>query len=209
MNLTAWRGSVLWERGIHESLGLGAYLGADSGRAIDIGSGGGFPGMVLAIAYPGWRWTLLDSRRRRVEFLAAVVERLELGNVDLVAARAEEWIREDSTRREGFHVVTMRAVAPLDASLELGLPLVSLSGSLLLAAGTSGPEEMVQAQPWVEQLGGQVHEWISPAPAVQAVQVIKVAPTPEVYPRRAKALGRWNPTDRPETLPPANSSSAE
>lgn len=190
LNLTAWTGEELWTRGVFESLDLGESLGAGSAiQALDIGSGGGFPGVVLAIAYPSWTWTLLDARARRVEFLRTATQKLELDNVKVVAARAENWIRETDSR-QGFQVVTMRAVAPLRVSLELGLPYVSVGGALLLAQGKSGRDDLLAAESFVVSLGGRVESWISHAPTRATVVVRKVRPTPLQFPRTAKVLGK-------------------
>lgn len=196
INLTAWSGDTLWDRGVFDSLVLGALLGVETGRGLDIGSGGGFPGMVLAIAHPKWSWVLLDSRQRRGDFLRATAENLGLANVYVAIARAEEWIWGTTDRRQSFDAVTLRAVAATRASLELGLPYVSLGGRLVLVKGPDGPNELALHEAFIAGLGGQLTAWESGT--VQGVDgrfdqiavIDKVASTPENYPRGANALGR-------------------
>lgn len=197
MNLTAWRGDILWERGVFESLALGQFLNPEDKRALDIGSGGGFPGMVLAVAHPAVQWVLLESRERRCDFLAEVAERSGLRNVRVVRARAEHWVRDQAEEREAFDVVVMRAVAPSAQSLELGLPYVRVGGRLLLVKGSGGPEELQGAMTVMTALGGALDSWVGgvvlggEAGHVSQVGIIdKVGTTPEVFPRAGKALGR-------------------
>ena len=87
----------------------------------DIGTGAGFPGMVLKIVFPNLRVTLVDSLQKRLKFLKEVINELELHNIELVHSRAEDYVREN---REKFDVVTARAVAPINILLEYSLPLV-------------------------------------------------------------------------------------
>ncbi len=195
LNLTAWRGDMLWERGIMDSLVMGPRLGQARGQGLDIGSGGGFPGMVLAIAYSESSWVLLDSRARRGDFLRETVSRLGLTNVHVVVDRAEEWIRREPTRRASFDWVTLRAVSSTAASLELGLPYVKRSGRMMLVKGPNGAEEVREHAPWLDRLGGRVVEWISGTVQNadgqwdQIAVIEKVSETPEIYPRHAKLLG--------------------
>ncbi len=195
MNLTAWRGDTLWERGVYDSLALGVYLGDGVGRALDIGSGGGFPGMVLAVRYPEVQWVLLDSRERRCGFLLETARHIGLVNVEVVQARAEQWVREGEGCREAFDAVTMRAVAPLGVSLELGLPYVRQGGRLLMAQGPGGPQEFQQHDLLLRELGGNLFGWHTgmyqrnDGHADLFLVIEKVRRTPEAFPRGAKNLG--------------------
>lgn len=195
MNLTAWRGDALWERGVWDSLLLLPWIDQSGTHFLDIGSGAGFPGMVLAIARTRSRWTLLESRIRRAEFLEETAGRLGLNEVQVAADRAEDWIWQDTGLREGFDAVTMRAVAGTRASLELGLPYVRPGGRLLLPKGSDGLAEVKAEAEWIARLGGGR---IDAASSVvvgpdgrpgQIVIVEKAELTPEIYPRSAKQLG--------------------
>ena len=91
----------------------------------DIGTGAGFPGMVLKIIFPNIQITLVDSLKKRIAFLEEVKRTLGLKNLDIINARAEEYAIEN---REKFDVVTARAVAPLNILLEYSVPLVKKDG---------------------------------------------------------------------------------
>ena len=89
----------------------------------DIGSGAGFPGMVLKIVFPNLKITLVDSLQKRITFLNEVVKQLDLKNIELVHARAEDFAKNN---REKYDVVTARAVAPINILIEYCLPLIKV-----------------------------------------------------------------------------------
>jgi len=195
INLTAWRGEAIWEQGVLDSLAIWPILASGGGMALDVGSGAGFPGLVLAVACPEWQWTLVESRSRRGAFLKEAVSALALSNVDVVVARAEEWIRVDERQRERFDVVTLRAVARTRAALELGLPFVRLGGKMVLVKGFEGRHEVEAERQWLQRLGGVVSAWVEGSISDaggrrdQLVVLSKVSQTPGEYPRRAPKLG--------------------
>ena len=129
----------LWERHLVNCALLGEAVPADA-DVCDIGSGAGLPGLVLAIARPDLRVTLVEPLLRRTTFLDEVVDRLELGNVEVVRARAEEL---HGTRE--FTVVTSRAVAPLGRLLDWSMPLVRLGGTLVAMKGATAADEVAAA----------------------------------------------------------------
>ncbi len=189
LNLTAWKGDALWSRGVFDALDLNPCLESEvHGPGLDIGSGGGFPGMVLAIAHPERAWFLMESRVRRQEFLVSVKDRLGLSNISVVHARAERWIRENPERRESFEVVTMRAVAPFRVSLELGLPYVRLGGTLVLATGMS-TEDLGYEANFVKELGGRIRDGVRHGDGRRTAVIEKCSATPAKFPRLAKRLG--------------------
>lgn len=141
----------LWERHLVNCALLGEAVpqGAD---VCDIGSGAGLPGLVLAIARPDLRLTLVEPLLRRTTFLTEVVERLALSNVEVLRARAEEL---HGTRE--FGVVTSRAVAPLGRLLDWSMPLVRQGGVLVAMKGAAAPDEVTQAATALRRHGaGQV-----------------------------------------------------
>lgn len=103
----------------------------------DIGTGAGFPGMVLKILFPKLKVTLVDSLQKRLNFLQEVINILELTNIELVHARAEDYGKEN---REKFDVVTARAVAPINILLEYCLPLVKLNKYFIPMKGNISQE---------------------------------------------------------------------
>ena len=98
----------------------------------DIGTGAGFPGVVIKIFYPHISLTLVDALNKRVEFLKVVISKLDLNEVMCVHARAEEYAREN---RNMFDVVTARAVAPLNILLEYSMPLVKMNKYFIAMKG--------------------------------------------------------------------------
>ena len=154
-------------------------------KAIDVGTGAGFPGMPLAIACPEGDFTLLDSLGKRVRFLEEVRGELGLGNVACVHGRAEEFARD---HREGFAVVMSRAVANLSMLSELCLPLVEVGGVFLAMKSTGCEAEVDAARRAIRLLGGELRETIDytiPTTDVthRLLVVEKVSPTPKKYPR--------------------------
>ena len=152
---------------------------------IDVGTGAGFPGMVLAILEPSVRFTLLDSLGKRVDFLREVCEQLGLKNVTCVHTRAEEFA---AGHRERFDIATSRAVAQLNVLSELTLPLVKVGGLFAAMKSTSTDEEIAAARSAIAQLGGQLAGCTDyPVPETDVVHRIvrieKVRPTPKQFPR--------------------------
>ncbi len=181
-----------------ESLWCAAALPSTDGvRLIDIGSGGGFPGLPLAITFPGLSVTLLDSTHKKVEFLEHTIARLELPNAHAIHGRAED-IARDSGHRETYDATTARALAPLPVLVELCLPFVRVGGALIAPKGIDAEQEIADASHALSALGGEMEEIILPQPDSpisadhRLVVIRKVAPTPETYPRRAGV-----PTRRP------------
>ena len=137
----------LWERHLLNSAALAEVLPRDATVA-DIGSGAGLPGLVLAIARPDLRITLIEPLLRRTTFLSEVVEELGLDNVEVVRGRAEAL---HGQRR--FDVVTSRAVAPLPRLLEWSMPLVAPHGALVAMKGSSVDQEIEDASGVLDKLG--------------------------------------------------------
>ena len=132
---------------------LAAQLDLSGKRVIDVGTGAGFPGMVLAILTPDARFTLLDSLGKRVDFLKEVQTDLGLKNVTCVHARAEEFAAQ---HREQFDLAASRAVAQLNVLCELTLPLVKVGGRFIAMKSTSSDQEIQEARSAVSQLGGRI-----------------------------------------------------
>lgn len=138
----------LWERHLVNCALLGEAI-PEEADVCDIGSGAGLPGLVLAIARPDLSLTLVEPLLRRTTFLAEVVAELELTQVEVVRARAEEL----HGKRE-FGVVTSRAVAPLDRLLTWSMPLVRRGGALVAMKGSSVQEEIDAAAKELKKYGG-------------------------------------------------------
>ncbi len=154
-------------------------------RLIDVGTGAGFPGLVLKILCPDLQVTLLDSLQKRLTFLGEVAKELEL-TVDLVHARAEEGGRMPSLRC-GFDFATARAVAPMNLLAEYCLPFVKEGGWFLALKGPGIKEELEQARGALGQLGGALEvlqEYTLPGGDQRVLAGIRrVKPLSSVYPR--------------------------
>lgn len=111
------------EKHFVDSLYLDRYLDLEYQTLLDVGSGAGFPGIPLAIAHPNLKVTLLESNGKKVTFLKEVIKELQLNNVEVVQARAEEF-----NKRESFDIVTARAVKELNILLEITFHLVKVGG---------------------------------------------------------------------------------
>lgn len=141
----------LWERHLL-NCAVVADLLPPGARVVDVGSGAGLPGIVLALARPDVTITLLEPLARRVAFLAECRERLDLGNVAVCRGRAEE--PAVVAELGGADVVTARAVAPLDRLLGWCLPLVRPGGHLLALKGSAAEAELAAAGPALARFGG-------------------------------------------------------
>lgn len=155
---------------------------------IDVGTGAGFPGLVLKIAFPHLRVTLLDAVEKRLRFLERLRERLGLAEVTTLHARAEEAGR-DPAWREQFDIVTARAVAPLNVLCEYCLPFARVGGVFLAYKGPEIEEEIAQAARAIRLLGGGapgVRHLTLPGSDLRRslVTIPKSAATPPQYPRR-------------------------
>jgi 16S rRNA (guanine527-N7)-methyltransferase len=155
-------------------------------RIADLGAGGGFPGLALAIALPDAHVALVESAARKCAFLRAAVEQLALANVEVVQARAEEW-----PTGLGLHdLVTARALAPLSVLMEYAAPLLAMGGSLVAWKGRVEASEESDAVAAAVALGLSEAErrTVEPFSGVwdRSLYVSsKVSPTPVGYPRRA------------------------
>ena len=157
-------------------------------RVVDVGTGAGFPGMVLAILDPSIQVTLLDSLGKRLDWLQEVARDLGLENVTILLGRAEE-IGLEKQQREQYDTAVSRAVAALPVLSELCLPLVKPGGLFLAMKSNKTDEEIEAAEPIIQKLGGEppfVMDYRPPGSEVyqRIVTVFKGRPTPPGYPRR-------------------------
>ncbi len=152
----------------------------------DLGSGAGFPGLPLAIALPGARVSLVESNRRKCEFITRAAAVCELANAEVVNTRVEEWA-------EGLgacDLVVVRAVAPLPVVAEYAAPLLRIGGTLLVWRGQRDEADERRGARAAEMLGLAPGDPIRVEPYPGALRrhlhpMLKLAPTPPGYPRRA------------------------
>lgn len=169
---------------VEDSLALLDLLG-DARLLVDVGSGGGLPGLPLKIARPELEVTLVESDQAKAAFLVQATARMRLRGV-VVVNRAAEELGQDPRYRETFDVAVARALAPMPVLVELCLPLVRIGGRLL--AQKTDREDVSAAETAIEALGGSlssVHASPTAARSRGTVVVVdKVVLTPVAYPRR-------------------------
>lgn len=162
---------------------------------IDIGTGGGFPGLVLKIYNKDLDVTLLDSLNKRLIFLDEVIKELNLKDVRTVHGRAEE-LGRNSDYREHFDIATSRAVANLSTLLEYDLPFVKVGGYFISMKGPEYKEEIEGAKNALKLLGGELEEVVEiklPMDITHYLLIIKkTKKTPDKYPR-----GGGKPKNKP------------
>lgn len=192
--IEGWPGLVSAPAGglIEDCLVLAPYVSAAGATSVvDVGSGGGLPGLPLKIVMPSLAVTLIEADGRKAAFLTQACARLGLAGVRVIGRRAEE-AAHDPSLRESFDAAVARALAPMPVLVELCLPLVRVGGRLL--AQKTHEEDVQAADRAILLLGGApLRVEASPSPARSSgviVIVDKVSPTPDAYPRRAGVPAR-------------------
>jgi 16S rRNA (guanine527-N7)-methyltransferase len=152
-------------------------------RVVDVGTGGGLPGIPLAIALPDVRFTLIEATGKKVQFLRLVRKRLGLMNVDVVQARAEAAGQDRKNHREIYDIAIARAVGSLAVLVELAGPLVKPGGVMLAVKGEKAQQEVTEAEEAIAKIGLSFDQ-IVPTATSRVVVLPKIARTPKTYPRR-------------------------
>ena len=185
-NLTAIKSDEeIYLKHFYDSLTLiKAYSLNGNLKLLDIGTGAGFPGLVLKIFYPDLELTLLDSNHKKIAFLEVVIKELNLKNVTCINSRAENLPK---TYREYFDIVTSRAVAHLRILLELSIPYLKVGGKLIAMKGLS-EEEIKESAKILEKLDSTIVDAIKFNLPIEGsnrslVIVQKNKKTNEIYPR--------------------------
>lgn len=196
MNLTAiteWDEVVL--KHFLDSLAIVKVLDLNQVKTvIDVGTGAGFPGIVLKIAFPHLQITLLDSLNKRVKFLNTVIEELKLTDITAIHGRAEE-IGRNPQYREQYDLCVSRAVANLATLSEYCMPFVKTKGVFCSYKGSNGEEEVETAKKAISLLSGKIEKvdtMILPDSDISRVfvQIRKEKPISKKYPRKAGLPGK-------------------
>ena len=181
-----------WRVHVADSLsGLAVTPLAEAERIADVGSGAGFPGLVLAVALARTRVDLIESTARKCAFIARAIEGIRLDNAAVVCERAESWARSvpPAGGREGYDVVTARAVGRLSTVAELASPLMREGGTLIVWKGRRDPDEEEELERASARLAVEPVEvrWVGPYAGSRNrhLHVLrKAGATPDGLPRR-------------------------
>ena len=168
----------------YDSLTIVKAIKLDNQSLIDMGTGAGFPGMVLKIIYPNLKVTLLDSTAKKCHFLEMVIDKLGLKNIEVINDRAEEYSHKV---REKYDIVTARAMAPLKHLLEYGIPLLKVNGNFI-ALKSNLDEELVNINNYYQKLGlsnAEIINFTLPYELSNRTiyKITKKKVTPKIYPR--------------------------
>lgn len=171
-----------------------AYNVKKTAKVIDVGTGAGFPGLALKIAYPDLQVTLLDSLNKRIQFLDAVIKELGLTGVETIHGRAEDFSKPGKLR-EQFDLCVSRAVANLSTLSEYCLPFVKKGGQFISYKSEKITEEREMAERAISLLGGKIKgqvEFMLPDSNIYRNLFIveKVKETPKKFPRKAGLPGK-------------------
>ncbi|MGN0789684.1 MAG: 16S rRNA (guanine(527)-N(7))-methyltransferase RsmG [Christensenellales bacterium] len=172
---------------------LGAEFIPKGSKICDVGSGAGFPSIPLAIIRPDCKFTLLDSLNKRITFLNAVKDSLNLTNCTCIHTRAEDYAINN---RETFDVCVARAVAPLPTLLEYCMPLLRVGGKLIAYKGSNADEEINLSSRAMQVLNCKISRKVDTClpngDKRILIEIVKTQPTPKAYPR-GKNKPRTNP----------------
>jgi len=157
-------------------------------RLVDVGTGAGFPGLVLKLVWPATQVTLVESVGKKADFCRHIVNRLSLDQVTILSERAEV-VGQDPAHRHTYDLAVARAVARMPILMEYLLPLVHRNGKVMAMKGETAHAETHSASQAIHILGGKLHKLVHvELPGVVEerfiVVVDKIARTPEEYPRR-------------------------
>ena len=193
LNLSSFKDlESIKSKNIDDSLLLNDFIDFGSSRVLDIGTGGGFPLLPLAITNPDAFFVGVDSVAKKLDAIIEIAEECGISNIETIQARVEELAHEDEYR-EKFDIVCSRAFAKLPINLELCLPFVKIGGKFVAMLGPSVEKHLDDFSDLTLELGAKIEEskMIKTESGDRLVVVFeKIQPTPGHYPRSVKKLKR-------------------
>ncbi len=198
-NLTAIKDEKdIYLKHFYDSIIISKYFSIKNEKILDIGTGAGFPGMVLKIFFPNIKITLLDSNNKKIRFIEELCNKLNIKDVEIICERAEDYCKNN---REKFDIVTSRAVSNLTTLSEISLPFVKIGGYFIPLKG-GNREEIESAQYAISILGGKTEkEYNYTLPVEESNRTIllikKERKTPVLYPRQYNKIIK-NPLKKEE-----------
>ena len=159
----------------------------NANKIMDLGTGGGYPGLPLAMHYKDKEFTLVDSVNKKLNVINDICEKLEISNVSTVHGRAEDLAKEKDLR-DSFDLVVSRAVAAMPTLVEYALPFVKPGGYFAAYKTSAAAEEISQASNAIKKLGGRLSKIFSAGTGDDEhiiVLVEKLVETPANFPRKA------------------------
>lgn len=176
-----------WEKNLWDSLAPIIDYDLTDKKIIDVGTGAGFPGLLIALTFPQSQVVLMDSTSKKINFLNSFIAKLQLKNVTTLINRAEV-IGKHLNHREKYDFVTIRAVAQIPVCLEYSLPLLKQGGISILYRGNLSPEEKDSMEKIANKLGGKVIKITNQNTPINdnirhCIYIQKIRPTPNQYPR--------------------------
>ena len=174
----------------YDSLTLSKVIDLNQNLTLcDVGSGAGFPGIVLKICFPNLKITLLDSLQKRVNYLNEIIKELDLKDIEAIHTRAEDYAKQN---REKFDIVTARAVANLKILSELCIPMVKVNG-LFSAMKATIEEELANSMEILKKLDSKIEKvetfYLPVENSIRNIILIqKLKSTNRIYPRRIEKI---------------------
>jgi len=177
----------------YDSLTIVKSINLNNQYILDIGSGAGFPGLVLKIMFPNIKIDLLDATEKKCKFLKLVIDNLNLKEINIINTRAEEYAIHN---RNKYDIVTSRAVAPLKHLLEYGIPMLKINGTFI-ALKSNLESELTNISNYYQKLGLKDESIINFSLPLEnskrsLYKITKIKETPSIYPRKYSQILKKN-----------------